>query len=52
MTEEIKGQIRHVLSSIGGIAVGLGLVQASWVEPLVGVVMIAVGSIWSWASKK
>lgn len=52
MTEEIKGQVRHVLSSLGGIAVGMGFMQASWVEPFVGVAMIAVSAVWSWVSKK
>jgi hypothetical protein len=52
MTEEIKGQVRHVLSSIGGIGVGMGVIQASWVEPIVGLGMIVASAVWSWMAKR
>lgn len=52
MTEEIKGQIRHALTTLGGVAATLGWVNNSYIEPIIGVAMIAIGFIWSYVAKK
>lgn len=52
MTEELKGQIRHALTALGGAAATLGIVNSSWIEPIVGGLMIVVGFAWSWYAKK
>jgi len=52
MSEEVKGQIRHAFTALGGALAGMGFIQSSWVEPVVGVLMIVAGAVWSWFAKK
>lgn len=52
MSEEMQGQVRHILTSVGGVLVGLGYVSSSWIEPAVGVAMAVVGFVWSYIAKK
>jgi hypothetical protein len=52
MNEEMKGQVRHILTSVGGVLVGLGYVSSSWVEPAVGMAIALVGFVWSYLAKK
>jgi hypothetical protein len=51
MSPELNGQIRHVLTSIGGILVGMGYVNSSLIEPAVGIALALVGFIWSYKAK-
>jgi hypothetical protein len=52
MSEELQGQVRHILTSIGGVLVGMGVVSSSWVEPAAGVGVALIGFIWSYIAKK
>ncbi len=61
---KIAGQIRHLMTAVGGILVAVGVADTneattlmsvvdgafSSVMSLMGIVSIIVGNIWSWAS--
>lgn len=42
-----KGQLRHLLTLVGGGFIASGSVDASQVETIVGAVMAIIGVIWS-----
>ncbi len=48
---KIKGQIRALLTALGGFAVGKGLVDESTMLEIVGGVMALLGAVWSWRDK-
>lgn len=52
MSEEMKGQLRHILTTLGGIAVSNGYVTDATVQLWIGVGITFVGFVWSWNSKK
>jgi len=52
MSKEMKGQLRHVLTTIGGIAVTNGYMSDASVQLWAGVVATVMGFVWSWFSKK
>lgn len=52
VTQEVQGQVRHILTLVGGILVNTGYVQSSWIEPAIGVALAVVGMVWSYVAKK
>jgi hypothetical protein len=49
---EIWGQIRHLLTLIAGGLVTKGYFDSSYVEPIIGLSMAALVTVWSWWSKR
>jgi hypothetical protein len=50
--EQISGFIRHALTLVGGIFVTKGLVDEQTMMEGVGILMSAIGFIWSFKSKQ
>jgi|LGOV01.1.fsa_nt_gb hypothetical protein len=50
MTPKMQGQLRHFLTSMGGVAVAKGVIDAETMIAVVGAVMAALGFGWSWFS--
>jgi hypothetical protein len=51
--DQIFGIIRHVLTTLGGVAVTKGWIDEESILELTGLVMSAVGFVWSfWIKKK
>jgi len=51
--DQIFGIIRHVLTTLGGVAVTKGWIDEESTLELTGLVMSAVGFVWSfWIKKK
>lgn len=48
----MAGQIRNILSFVGGIAVGRGLLTSDMLQAIIGLVGPAITAYWSWKSKK
>ena len=51
MSQELQGQIRHVLTFLAGIAVANGYIDGETAVAIVGVAVAVVGLVWSWKSK-
>jgi hypothetical protein len=49
--EQILGIVRHALTAIGGSAVILGYYDESTVTQIIGVLMTAIGFVWSVVDK-
>jgi hypothetical protein len=52
MNPIIAGQIRHVLTFVGGGLAALGYVEPAAWEILAGVIVSAIGLVWSVVAKK
>jgi len=52
MPQKLQGQIRHLMSFVGGIVVGNGFLSADTVEAVIGVVLSVIPFAWSWIDKK
>jgi hypothetical protein len=52
MDEHIAGQIRHLLTAIGGAVVANGWASDAVVQIGIGVVLAIAGAIWSWKAKR
>jgi hypothetical protein len=52
MNEQISGQIRHLLTAIGGAIVANGWAGDATVQISIGVIMAVVGFVWSYRAKK
>ena len=48
----LQGMLRHVLTTVGGLAVGYGWLTAANLEMLVGLVMAMAGFVWSYYNKQ
>lgn len=46
--DQLQGQIRHLLTIIGGALVTRGVLQQGDVEAVVGVGVAVLGLVWSW----
>ena len=51
MSQELQGQIRHLLTFLAGIAVARGWIDGETAVAAVGVGVAIVGLVWSWKSK-
>lgn len=51
MSEQIAGFIRHTLTLVGGIAVAKGLMDEQTMLEGVGILMSAIGYVWSFKAK-
>jgi hypothetical protein len=51
MSEQIAGFIRHTLTLVGGIAVAKGLMDEQMMLEGVGILMSAIGFVWSFKAK-
>jgi len=58
MTEKQRGQIRHVLTAIGGVLIATGIMTEGESTEIINAVMaaagavsVAVGAVWSWRAK-
>lgn len=45
---KLLGQIRHVLTAVGGYAVGRGYIDEQTATMLAGVGATVIGALWSW----
>ena len=52
MAEAIKGVVRHVITTMGGVLVSSGMISGSDLEMLAGAASVVVGIIWSIVSKR
>lgn len=50
--EQVLGILRHVLTTVGGVAVSKGLTDESTMTAIVGGAVALIGVIWSIGSKK
>ena len=46
--EQILGIVRHALTFIGGIFVIKGIASEAMTDEVIGAIMTAVGSVWSY----
>jgi hypothetical protein len=51
MNEEMKGLIRHTLTTVGGALVTKGLVDSSTLNDAAGAIVILIGVAWSLTHK-
>lgn len=52
MNAELHGQIRHLLTAIGGAAVTNGWVSDSTWQLVSGILVFVIGAVWSFIDKK
>ena len=49
--EQVTGLARHILTCVGGYAVGRGYVDENVALELVGIVSSIIGGVWSYLTK-
>lgn len=52
MNSILAGQVRHVLTGLGGAVAGSGVVADSTEAAVGGIVMWLIGQAWSWLAKR
>lgn len=52
MNEAMAGLVRHLLTTLGGVLVAKGYIEAGVVEQLAGAVVAIVGVVWSVLAKR
>lgn len=52
MNPILAGQLRHVLTGVGGAVAGTGAIADSTEAAIGGIVLWGIGQIWSWVSKR
>jgi len=48
----IMGQVRHLLTFVGGFAVAYGYLDEAGSQEIIGAVLMIVGQVWSAVEKK
>ena len=52
MNPILAGQLRHVLTGVGGAVAGTGAVSDSMEAAIGGIALWGIGQIWSWIAKR
>jgi hypothetical protein len=47
MTPDILSALRHVLTALGGFAIGKGWIESQALEPIVGGLLVLAAAVWS-----
>jgi hypothetical protein len=52
LSERGKAILRHTLTAIGGLVVGLGIIDESVLESLIGAIITIYGVVLAWKDKE